>query len=423
MKNISWGMTPNQRYLTRNNQPFFYLGDTAWELFHRLTLDEAKHYLDVRASQGFNVIQAVCLAEFEGLTQPNQQGDLPLIDLDPTTPNESYFAHVDAVCHYAAEKGLVMALLPSWGDKVNKSWGAGPEVFTPVNARIYGEWLGNRYKDVEPLIWVNGGDRVMATQEHRQVFDAMAMGLHAGDRGAHLITFHPQGGHSSSEDLHLAPWLDFNMIQSGHGERNIDNAAMVRADYSLYPVKPTMESEANYENHAINWKNDTSRFRDTDVRVSSYRSVFAGGCGVTYGCQDVWQFFNPTRNPAIAHADTPWQEALHFSGACQMKHLKNLMEERDFATSVPAQERIVGTANRACVLQGDCYLLAYIPEGDPLTLDLISAGLRGVFVSWYDPRTGSLMSHEPRSCSTAMTFTPPSRGRHNDWVLVITAAE
>ncbi len=35
----------NHRYLTRSDgTPFFYLGDTAWELFHRLTLPEACHY-------------------------------------------------------------------------------------------------------------------------------------------------------------------------------------------------------------------------------------------------------------------------------------------------------------------------------------------------------------------------------------------
>jgi len=65
---------------------FFYLGDTAWELFHRLNREEAVRYLDARAAQGFTVIQAVALAELDGITVPNAYGDLPLLDRDPASP-------------------------------------------------------------------------------------------------------------------------------------------------------------------------------------------------------------------------------------------------------------------------------------------------------------------------------------------------
>ena len=51
--------------------PFFYLGDTAWELFHRLNREEMDHYFAERARQGFTAVQAVALAEFEGVTVPN----------------------------------------------------------------------------------------------------------------------------------------------------------------------------------------------------------------------------------------------------------------------------------------------------------------------------------------------------------------
>lgn len=37
----------------------------AWELFHRLTREEAIEYLDKRASQGFNAVLAVFLPELE----------------------------------------------------------------------------------------------------------------------------------------------------------------------------------------------------------------------------------------------------------------------------------------------------------------------------------------------------------------------
>src|SRR5207342_2452802 len=67
----------------KDGQPFFWLGDTDWELFHRLTREETIDFLNTRQQQGFNVIQAVALAEFQGLRTPNRYGDFPLIDFDP----------------------------------------------------------------------------------------------------------------------------------------------------------------------------------------------------------------------------------------------------------------------------------------------------------------------------------------------------
>ena len=53
-------LSDNRRYLSYGDgRPFFYLGDTAWALFHRLNRKEADRYLSNRASKGFTVIQAV----------------------------------------------------------------------------------------------------------------------------------------------------------------------------------------------------------------------------------------------------------------------------------------------------------------------------------------------------------------------------
>ena len=141
-------VSDNRRFLqTESGAPFFWLGDTAWELFHRLTREEAELFLENRRRKGMNVIQAVALAEFDGLHTPNAYGDYALVDDDPTRPNEAYFGHVDFIVNLAAEKGLYIGLLPTWGDKVTAQWGAGPVIFTPENARSYGRWLGDRYRD------------------------------------------------------------------------------------------------------------------------------------------------------------------------------------------------------------------------------------------------------------------------------------
>ncbi|MDH4092805.1 MAG: DUF4038 domain-containing protein, partial [Cyclobacteriaceae bacterium] len=58
-------VAPNNRFLeTTDGKPFFWLGDTDWELFHRMTREEAEELINIRSGQGFNVLQAVALAEF-----------------------------------------------------------------------------------------------------------------------------------------------------------------------------------------------------------------------------------------------------------------------------------------------------------------------------------------------------------------------
>src|SRR5215471_1792291 len=182
-------ITENRRYLQyENGKPFFYLGDTAWELFHRLNREEAVQYLTNRAQKGFTVIQAVVLAQLGGLTVPNPYGDLPLINGDPAKPNEAYFRHVDFIVNKAEELGMFVGMLPTWGSH----WALGKAAFSPANARQYGRFLGARYKD-KPIIWILGGDRLITKDEERAIIDAMAAGLTEGDGGAHLKTFHPVG--------------------------------------------------------------------------------------------------------------------------------------------------------------------------------------------------------------------------------------
>lgn len=55
------------RYLYEDGKPFFWLGDTAWLLFEKLTVKEIKLYIDDRAEKGFNVVQATMLHTPEGV--------------------------------------------------------------------------------------------------------------------------------------------------------------------------------------------------------------------------------------------------------------------------------------------------------------------------------------------------------------------
>jgi hypothetical protein len=424
-------VSDNRRFLvTEGGEPFFWLADTGWELFHRLTREEAAHYFATRQRQRFNVIQAVALAEFDGLHTPNAYGETPLIDDDPTRPNEAYFAYVDELIHLAAAHELYIGLLPTWGDKVNRNqWGAGPLVFTPENAHSYGRFLGARYGGDTNVLWILGGDRpaVHEGDDYRPLWHAMAAGIDEGAGFRTLKTYHPHGRHSSALWLHEEEWLDFNMMQSGHGSgRDTPVWEKVEHDYNLQPAKPTLDGEPNYEDHPVNpwpqWEPANGYFRAYDVRKQSYRSVFAGGCGVTYGHHAVWQFYAPPRSP-INHADRPWPEAIERPGANQMQHLRTLLESRPFVERVPDQSILATPAGaaeshiRATRAADSSYAFFYLPVREALTVNLDRLTGRGMAAWWYNPRTGEATPIGPVHAMRQVSFTPPVDGP--DWVLVL----
>jgi hypothetical protein len=79
-------VSPDRRHLVdARGAPFLYLADTAWQLFHRLTREEAQRYLDDRVGKGFTVVQAVVLG-LDGLDVPNAYGEHAFVGRALTAP-------------------------------------------------------------------------------------------------------------------------------------------------------------------------------------------------------------------------------------------------------------------------------------------------------------------------------------------------
>lgn len=427
-------ISDNKRFLSyENGQPFFYLGDTAWELFHRLNREEAERYLRDRAAKGYTVIQAVVLGELDGLTEPNAYGHTPLTDKNPDKPNEAYFQHVDWILGKAEELGLYIGLLPTWGSYWNPFRSPGT-IFTPENAGRYGEWLGRRYQN-RAVIWIVGGDRRIETDEQRQVVVAMAQGLKRGDGGKHLVTFHPTGEEKGSAGyFHDADWLDFNMRQNGHAA--IFNGAydVTLTDYKRTPPKPIIDGEPLYEDHSVAFDPKKQGWSvAADVRRPLYWNLFQGAFGHTYGHHSIWQMWAPgrTRNALMS-----WEQALSQPGAEQMQYARYLLESRPFYTRIPDDSVIVsarvpdeipGAGLRRFVATRDSegsYAMVYVPVSRPFNvrMDKVTGGRRAagaVRAWWFNPRDGSAQKIGEYPASGEREFVPPNPGELLDWVLVL----
>jgi hypothetical protein len=431
-------VSDNHRFLVRENgRPFFYLGDTGWELFHRLNREEAELYLKDRAAKGFTVIQAVAIAELDGHTDPNPYGHLPLVDLDPARPdvkdgpNNDYWDHVDFIVNRANELGLTIGFLPTWGRYWHDKVKDGKPLFNAENAATYGEWLGKRYHDKD-IIWILGGDRSVENDEQKATIRAMASGLRKGDSGAHLITFHPPGGNGSSTWFHEDDWLDFDMRQNGHQTEYTGRYNKTHLDYEKTPTKPVIDGEPIYEDHPVSFKPDElGHSVAADVRRPFYWDVFGGACGHTYGHHSVWQMFDPAKRKPINRPLMSWMDAIHQPGASEMQYGRRLIESRPFLTRVPDDSIIVadkvtssmpGAGTRRYAATRDetgTYAMIYAPVGRPFQVQMQKLSGSRIKATWFNPRDGSVQSIGEFSNVGDRTFTPPNPGELLDWVLVL----
>ncbi len=422
-------ISPNGRFFVQDNgHPFFWLADTAWGLYPHATPSDVDLYLHDRAAKGFTVIQTVA-ALWDARSRPNYDGQLPFIDRDPTKPNEAYFQNMDNVINKAQSLGLYVAILPFWLKGVG---GNIPALLDPATAEWYCHYLAWRYRD-KPVIWIIGGDTGGNTStgpDYTPLVRAMAAGLHAGDGGVHLITYHPTGRQSSSFWFQSEPWLNFDLLQSGHFIQNT-NYEMVAADYVKTPVKPIVDGEPGYENitdRLVNSATDpnATRIGAQDVRRYGYLSVFAGAAGHTYGNGEVYEFWLPERAPAPRWGSgLPWPQSLLLPGSGQMQYLRKLIESRPMLVRIPDQSLIVGDTFRttqrlqATRASDGSYAFIYTSAGLPITVNTSLLAGTTLRAYWYDPRTGAatLIGEIPKTATH--TFTPPDSGKGSDWVLVL----
>lgn len=431
-------ISKNGRFISKNGDtPFFWLADTAWELFHKLDREEAELYLNSRSERKFNVIQAVALAENDGIRTGNAYGRKPFLEnsqgeYDPTLPDLSsggaedqydYWKHVDFVVEKAGELGMFIGFLPTWGDKFNEKYGKGPEVFNVSNARIYGRWLGARYKNNPNIIWIMGGDRPLETAKHFEVVRAMAEGIKEGDEGKHIMTLHPVGRSASSYAVHDEKWLDFNMIQTGHCNVDREVYTYVEKDYGMVPVKPTVNGEPLYEDHPIDFKPENGYFNDADVRRSAYWSVFSGAMGHTYGHHCIWYM---NKDQGKEYFAMHWKKAILRPGASQMQHLRTLMESKPYFERVPDQgliaENYIGL-NHLQATAGKSYAFIYSPNGLTMKVNMGRISGSTVKASWFNPKDGTTQFIDKFDNNGTIEFTPPSSGSGNDWVLILEDGE
>jgi hypothetical protein len=428
-------MSGNRRFITdENGNPFFWLGDTGWLLFSKLSRQDAEKYLENRSQKGFNVIQVTVLHTLDVV---DVYGDSALVNKNISLPKVTpgiafedpvqydFWDHIDFIVDMAAEKGLYMALVPVWGDNVKKG------LVSNEQAEIYAAWLAERYREKSNIIWLNGGD--IKGNDSARIWNKIGYTLRRNDPD-HLISFHPRGRTQSSMWFHNESWLDINMFQSGHRRYDQDDTELnygednwkyVQSDYNKIPVKPVLDGEPSYE-RIPQGLHDTLQpyWTDNDVRRYAYWSVFAGACGHTYGHNAVMQMHKPGDTDNSYGVKDFWYDALDHPGAKQMIHLKNLMLSRPYFERIPDQSLIAGEQGEKydylVATRGSDYAFIYTYSGRNISVNMGKVSGDKVEASWYNPRSGKITGTGILKNKGIIEFdTPGEKKDGNDWVLII----
>jgi hypothetical protein len=308
--------------------PFFWLGDTWWMgLCKRLRWpQDFQLLLADRVKKGFNVIQIVA-----GLYP-----DMP--QFDPRGANEAgypwetnynrinppYFDMADLRIQYLVDRGLVPCIVGCWG------------YFLPVlgieKMKQHWRYLIARW-GAYPVIWCLAGEGSMPyyLSEHREQdaslqkrgWTEIGKYVRSVDPFRRIVTIHPSTtARNTVEDPGV---LDFDMLQTGHGDRtSIPNTVnLVTNSLPQNPKMPVLVGEVCYEGIMEASREEVQRFM-------FWASVLSGAAGHTYGANGIWQVntadrpFGPSPH-GRSWGDTPWEVAYQLPGSQQLGLSKALL--------------------------------------------------------------------------------------------------
>jgi len=340
---------------------------------------------------------------------------------DISTPNEVYFARVDDRIQLAAQYGLNVVLDPAetiGSLQLLRDNG-------PVKDRAYGQYLGNRYKNFNNIIWMSGNDfQTWSNPSDDAVVQAVALGIRDIDtRHIHTIELN----YSTSDSLDDSAWAPIVSLNAAYSY--YPTYTQVLTAYNRSNFVPVFMVEANYE-----FGHNSADYGTPDVlRKQEYWTMLSGGnAGQQYG--------NHHMSGSASFA-SGWQSWLGTPGAVQMGYMRSFFEPRPWYDLVPDQTHAVVTAvtggfgpcnGYGTILANNCtttartsdgnLVIAYVPINAALTVNM--SQLSGQASSrWFDPSSNTYRSiaGSPFANSGSLTFNHPGNNSDgfSDWVLVL----
>ena len=308
--------------------PFFWLGDTWWMgLTRRMRWpDDFQSLAADRVRKGFNVVQIVAglypdmpWYDERGANEAGYPWTKEFERIEP-----AYFDQADVRIRYLVEQGIMPCIVGGWG------------YYLPLLgiAKMKQHWrnLVARWGSL-PVAWCLAGEGTMPyylskqpkedAALQKQGWTELARYVRSIDPYRRMITIHPSSSARDTVDDDRV--LDFDMLQTGHGDReSIPNTVRkVTGSFARRPEMPVVNGEVCYEGIMEASRQEVQRFM-------FWSCMLSGAAGHTYGANGIWQVNTKNRPYGPSpHGRTwgnvPWDEAARLPGSEQLGMSKRFL--------------------------------------------------------------------------------------------------
>jgi hypothetical protein len=415
-------VSENRRYFVRaDGTPFFWLGDTHWQMadWERLDANNAPdangrsqfaQLVEDRRAKGFTVYQNY----FNGHGRHWWRDDA-FTCIDPTR----FRTVMDPMLDHLAGEGFVVAQ------------GIGlyiTAVKVPKDSLVrLARYVAARY-GAHPLVWITA-------QEVNLPDDKGVPRTNLDAWRAAAEEFARANGYGQPVAAHMfvgtptvwgqEPWLDWFALQGGHTGTGLRSVKDYRFYWQYTPTRPYLETEAMYEQILCGPRKATA----ADVRQSAWKALLCGSPGYTYGAAAVWLFKwdKADKRGEAYNPGTWWYEGMRLPGSGQMRHLAAFVSGLEWWRLEPRfgdpawcdfadrERTVLATDGQAAYV-----VYSYGPKPNLGSLKGLAVGARYA-ASWFDPRTGE--SHAIGDVTSADgAWTIPPKPDAADWVLLLRKA-
>ncbi len=421
-------VSPDRRHFQHaDGIPFFWLADTWWMgLCRRLRWPEDFQLLTQdRKAKGFTVIQIVAglypdMPAFD--ERGSNEAGFPW-EREYSRVNPSYFDMADLRVHWLVSNGLAPCVVGCWGyflrwmgiERMKRHW----------------RYLVARWGSY-PVFWCLAGEATMPyylsdDKEEDRAFQKsgwteVARYVRELDPYRRPITIHPT---NIGRDQVLDPGvLDFDMLQTGHGDRESlpKHVESIRESLSRSPKMPVLVGEVCYEGIL-------EASRPEMQRILFWSAMLSGTAGHTYGANGIWQL--NTRERAFGPSPhggnwgiTPWEDAYQLPGSSHLGIAKSILDDYRWWEFEPHSEWVDPHWDESNFFQPysagipSQIRVTYIPKHGRVKMLSLDSEARYDAI-YVNPKTGErhpIGTVEPDENGEWQAPSPPI---YQDWVLVL----
>lgn len=424
----------NCRHLVyADGTPFFYIGDTHWQMpdFERLHEcnypgcncgNQFKHLADDRKKKGFNVYQTYfdsAESDGGGNKRVHHWWTEKYTLINPQAFNET----MDVMIEYLASIGITVAM--GFGVHVSSigRYGSDPK---PILA--FARYCIARYA-CYPVIWITGQeitDRRFDTFEIYKQVGALVSKLDGYHRpnGAHMYPI--ESSDDRARELDDSPWHQVWILQAGHGGYpSLKLRRFYQSYYNNEKIKPYIETECQYEDIYC------GAFNGYDApRMGAWQAVQNGSAGFTYGVTGIWAMGWNQRDDQgwLSYSPEPWYIGMDKPGSTEISYLKKFYEYVGWSKLEPSFDHTLGAfemRKSVAISHNGNDVLVYYFFGKCHESGMLM-GLKPntkYQTRWFDTINGKFVDLPDTVTSENGTASVPELPSERDWTLLLNCVD